>query len=124
MTKTEKAKLVKEAQKRLKTRMVQCDKCFSPRNTLTVKTHVGEIWGRPEINITDKGVNLPCKGCKNMRYLSLGQVSLGIFGQEYKDYAYFVLLKDGKWNSLVGVDKIDMSIKFSDIIDKDGELIK
>ena len=82
----------------------QCNGCFAPRNTLTVKGHVEKIWLKESLEPTDKGVMLPCIICGERRFLNLSSFSLDCFSADYSDPRadFFILLKDDKYNSLVG----------------------
>ena len=88
---------------------IRCSGCFGPRNTLTVKSHVEKLWLKSVIEITDKGVMLPCVGCGERRFLNLSSFSLDCFNADYSDpqSGFFMLLKDDKYNSLIGgiIDK-------------------
>lgn len=118
-TKAEMTKMLKEAKKRVPSKlMVQCNMCFSPRNTLTVKPHIESVWFKSEIKYSPgenfEGVDVPCKGCKHLRFLSLSEIGRSFFERDWKDYGSFVLLKDDKWNALVGLAKEDKSITFTE----------
>lgn len=82
----------------------RCSGCFAPRNTITVKGNLEKIWLRAVIEITDKGVMIPCNGCGERRFLNLSSFSLDVFNADYSDPAvgFFILLKDDKYNSMVG----------------------
>lgn len=113
LNKSTRARLLREAKKRLpSSKLVRCDMCFSPRNTLTVKPHLESAWLTEEIDIdqTNSIVKIPCKSCKNARVLSLSSISFGLFLSEVPDYSSFILLKDGRFNALVGFEEIDKSI--------------
>ena len=98
---------IKEARERLPSARskVKCVGCFAPRNTLTVKSHVTRTWEHDEIiNIEGKtGVNLPCKHCGELRYLNLSKFSHDVFNVDRDTFTTFVLLKDDKYNALVGI---------------------
>ena len=83
---------------------IQCSGCFAPRNTLTVKSHVEKIWLKESLEPTDKGVMLHCVGCGERRFLNLSSFSRDCFSADYSDpqSGFFILLKDDKYNSLVG----------------------
>lgn len=119
LTKTQRTELIKKANKRLSKRLVRCDKCFSPRGTLTVKPHIDEIWYHEDITFVKEGVNLPCKGCKNIRFLSLGEISYDFLKREFDiGHEFYVLLKEDKWNALISVD-LNKDIT----IDSKGDLV-
>ncbi|KKL24137.1 hypothetical protein LCGC14_2418380, partial [marine sediment metagenome] len=86
--------------------------CFNPRNTLTVKGNVEHVWTKEEIEIsTDKvGVYVPCSKCKIVRFLSLSRFSMDVFKSDFDTYGGFVLLKDDKYNSLIGIDVSELSV--------------
>lgn len=113
LTKPQKTNLLKLALKRLpSSRLVNCKYCFSPRNTLTVKAHLESTWFVDEIEAIENGVNIPCKGCKNSRFLSLSSISLNFFLQDLSsgEFKSFVLLKDDRFNSLIGFQPFDKVI--------------
>ena len=91
---------------------VRCEGCFNPRNTLTVKGNLEHVWTKEEIELaTDKvGVYVPCSKCKIVRFLSLSKFSFDVFNSDYAIYKGFVLLKDDKYNSLIGIDVSDLSV--------------
>lgn len=106
--------VIKDAKKRLPSERtkIRCTGCFNPRNTLTVKGNLEYNWTGEQIEIaTEKlGVYLPCKECKVVRFLSLSKFSLDVFKSDLGTYKMFTLLKDGKYNALIGVDISNMPI--------------
>jgi len=84
---------------------VKCVGCFAPRNTLTVKTHVESEWNKDQIEIdaTKSGVNLPCGYCSEIRYLNMSKFSLDVFKVDFDKFDKFILLKDDKFNALIGI---------------------
>ena len=103
----------------------QCSGCFAPRNTLTVKSHVEKLWLKESLEPTDKGIMLPCKGCGERRFLNLSSFSLDVFLADHADpqSGFFMLLKDDKYNSMIGGIMSDDIKKIIDVQDKhlDGE---
>lgn len=85
---------------------VRCEGCFAPRNTLTVKAHKEKIWSKDQIKLEQdrRGVLLPCFFCKEERYLSLSGFSRDVLETDLPTYDMFVLLKDEKYNALVGIE--------------------
>ena len=106
--------VLKDAKSRLPSERtkVRCEGCFNPRNTLTVKGNVEHVWIKEEIEIsTDKvGVYVPCSKCKIVRFLSLSRFSMDVFKSDFDTYGGFVLLKDDKYNSLIGIDVSELSV--------------
>ena len=100
---------ISEAKKRLPSERAKkrCDGCFAPRKTLIVKTHLEGIFNKDEITVRDEldGVTVKCAFCKEFNYLSLGKFAMDVFIADYSNYKRFVLLKDDKWNSLIGFDQ-------------------
>ena len=100
--------MLKDAKSRLPSERtkLRCDGCFNPRDTLTVKGNLEHVWTKQEIKISEdkSGVYLPCSICKTVRYLNLSKFSLDVFKSDYEKYLGFVLLKDDKYNALVGLD--------------------
>ena len=115
----EKEALLKQAMARLPSERskVQCVGCFAPRNTLTVKSHVTRTWNISEIVlvITKTGVNLPCKHCGEIRYLNLSKFSLDVHIVDRETFNIFILLKDEKFNALVGYTKFTKDSKALDL---------
>ena len=111
---------IKEARERLPSARskVKCVGCFAPRNTLTVKSHVTRTWEHEEIvNIEGKtGVNLPCKHCGEIRYLNLSKFSHDVFNVDRDTFTTFVLLKDDKYNALVGIKSDKNVLDLTDIV--------
>ena len=107
MDKDFRAQAIEEAKNRLpSSRSKQkCVGCFAPRNTLTVKTHLESEWDKNQIHIDPikSGVNLMCGYCKEIRYLNLSKFSLDVFKVDYDQFERFILLKDDKYNALVGI---------------------
>lgn len=106
-------KIIAEARTRIPSERskVRCVGCFNPRNTLTVKGNLEFIWTKEQIIISSAdltngktGVNVPCSKCKERRFLSLSKFSYEVFLADYETYKAFVLLKDDKFNALVGVN--------------------
>jgi len=101
-----KSKMDKDALSRLPSARskLKCLGCFAPRNTLTVKFHVSLTWEKHEISFPENksGVNLPCKTCKETRFLNLSKFSLDVFKVDLEQYGTFQLLKDDKYNALIG----------------------
>lgn len=89
-------------------RITICEGCFNPRNTLTVKPHLEHLWTKSEIQYTegDDFVKVPCKFCKTERMLSLSKFSRDVFTADYLEYNIFMLLKDERFNALVGIKGI------------------
>ncbi|KKL62334.1 hypothetical protein LCGC14_2186230 [marine sediment metagenome] len=106
--------IIKEAKERLPSERtkIRCTGCFNPRNTLTVKGNLEHSWTDEQIEIaTDKqGVYLPCKECKVIRFLSMSKFSLDVFKSDLGTYKLFTLLKDDKYNALIGVDVSEMAV--------------
>lgn len=100
--------ILKNAKERLPSERtkVRCDGCFNPRNTLTVKGNLEYVWTKEQLEIAQdkQGVYLPCSKCKVVRFLSLSKFSLDVFESDYAIYKGFVLLKDDKYNALIGID--------------------
>ena len=94
---------------------VQCVGCFAPRNTLTVKSHVSRLWSKHEILISDtmSGLLIPCKHCKEIRYLNLSKFSLDVFRVDFETHSHFMLLKDDKYNAMIGVEADDKDLDLS-----------
>lgn len=114
--------MIAQAKERLSSRKVFCDSCFGPRNTLTVKQHLGEIWQKSDVEIIEKVVFLPCKECKNKRELSLSSVSLQFLEQDLGfSYTHFILLKDGEYNALVGVEQKDLLAFAQEVVSENGK---
>lgn len=102
-------KAIAEAKNRLpSSRNTICKGCFNPRNTLTVKPHVNKIWAKDQIDLClgEAYVKLPCQYCDQHRKLSLSKFSKDVFEADYTEYSTFVLLKDEKYNALIGVESI------------------
>lgn len=106
--------LIKKAKERLPSERskLQCVGCFAPRNTLTVKSHIEKVWQREQIILepSKSGVSLPCQVCNEIRYLNLSKFSLDVFMVDYDDYTTFTLLKDDKYNALIGFQKEDKTL--------------
>ena len=85
---------------------IHCKGCFSPRNTLTVKSHIEKMWLKTDITIIDNGVSISCLFCGESRYLSMSSFSLDVLKADFQDPRndFFMLLKDDKWNSLIGAE--------------------
>lgn len=102
------AQMLRDAKKRLPSERtkIRCEGCFNPRNTLTVKGNLEHVWAKAEIRLAEdkSGVYLPCSKCKIIRYLNLSKFSLDVFKSDLDKYFGFVLLKDDKYNALVGLD--------------------
>lgn len=117
-TATKKSKTWKQIIKEAKTRLpsertkIRCTGCFNPRNTLTVKGNLEHNWTLEQIVISaDRlGVFLPCKECNVVRFLSLSKFSLDVFKSDLGTYKLFTLLKDDKYNALIGVDVSEMAV--------------
>ena len=105
----EKKALLKQAMSRLPSQRskIKCAGCFAPRDTLTVKSHVTRTWKITEIEIYDtkSGVRLPCKHCGEIRYLNLSKFSLDVHNVDRDTFTVFILLKDDKYNALIGYTK-------------------
>lgn len=113
--------MIAKAKERLSSRKVFCEKCFAPRNSLTVPKNVGQIWTKSEIEIIDKTVYVPCPECKNKRELSLSSVGLNFLEQDLKfKYTHFVLLKDGDYNALIGSEQKDL-LAFAQEVTENGQ---
>lgn len=93
---------ISAARKRLKDRAKHCTGCFGLRNNLIVKAHIEKVWQVSEIRVFDTYVELPCKVCSVRRHLPLSHVSLNLYKTELQRYEKVVLLKDGKYNVLMG----------------------
>lgn len=111
--------IIKEARNRLPSERtkIRCEGCFNPRNTLTVKGNVEASWTKDQISKSEdkQGVNLPCSKCSTMRFLSLSKFSLDVFEADLDEYDTFVLLKDDKYNALVGIDLKGMTVDLSEL---------
>lgn len=100
------ADMIAQAKSRLPSaRITICEGCFNPRNTLTVKPHTNHTWAKSEIQIVEdaKFVLVPCKFCKIERMLSLSKFSMDVFTADYLQFNLFMLLKDDRFNALVGI---------------------
>lgn len=98
--------MIDQAKSRLPSaRITMCKGCFNPRNTLTVKPHLNHLWTKEEIQYEEgnKFVKVPCKECKIERVLSLSKFSMDVFTADYLEYNLFMLLKDDRFNALIGV---------------------
>ena len=95
--------LIAEAKERLENNKKQCEGCFGPRNNIITKWHMEKTWLVKDITIGENRVILPCLVCKTPRELSLGSVSLAQFRTESQLYNTVALIKDGKYNVLVGI---------------------
>lgn len=106
--------VLKEARKRLPSERSKerCDGCFNPRNTLTVKGNLEHVWTHEQVEIASElqGVYVPCSKCKIRRFLSLSKFSLDVLKSDLTEFKGFVLLKDDKYNALVGVDVSNLSV--------------
>lgn len=112
------ASIIKDAKNRLPSERtkVRCDGCFNPRNTLTVKGNLEHVWTKDQIQIaTDKlGVYVPCSKCSVTRFLSLSKFSLDVFKSDYEIYQGFTLLKDDKYNALIGIDVSGLPVELKE----------
>ena len=117
----EKEALLKQAMSRLPSQRskVKCAGCFAPRDTLTVKSHVTRTWKLHEIDLHDtkSGVRLPCKHCGEIRYLNLSKFSLDVHNVDRDTFTVFILLKDDKYNALIGYTKFTKDNKTLDLTD-------
>lgn len=103
--KTDFKAIVAAAKARLEAQNVKCIGCFAPRNNLIVKPHIENyMWKFSDIQVSkDKSlVLLPCMSCKNIRELPLSSVSMNYLIQDISKYDTFVIIKEGKYNRLVG----------------------
>ena len=100
--------ILKDAKKRLPSERskVRCDGCFNPRNTITVKGNLEFVWTKEQVEIasTEQGVYVPCSICGVVRFLHMSKFSLDILRADYEVYKGFTLLKDDKYNALIGID--------------------
>lgn len=105
----EKEALLKRAMLRLPSARskVKCVGCFAPRDTLTVTSHVSRTWNLTDIQLheTKSGVRLPCLHCGEIRYLNMSKFSLDVHKVDRDTYSIFILLKDDKYNALIGYEK-------------------
>lgn len=106
--------VLKEARKRLPSERTKdrCEGCFNPRNTLTVKGNLEHIWAHEEIELAAElqGVYVPCSKCKIRRFLSMSKFSLDVLKSDLTEFKGFVLLKDDKYNALIGIDVSNLSV--------------
>lgn len=105
---------VDAAKARLAAQNVKCAGCFAPRNNLIVKPHLEtKMWKYEEIEISsDKSmVFVPCMFCKAIRELPLSSVSMNYLKQDIQKYDTFIILKEGKYNRLVGCGEEKLGAK-------------
>jgi hypothetical protein len=106
--------VLKDARKRLPSERTKdrCDGCFNPRNTLTVKGNLEAVWTIEQVEIATElqGVYVPCSKCEKRRFLSLSKFSLDVLKSDLTEFKGFVLLKDDKYNALVGIDVSNLSV--------------
>lgn len=106
--------VLKEARERLPSERTKdrCVGCFNPHNTLTVKGNLEQVWSHEQIEIASElqGVYVPCSKCKIRRFLSLSKFSLDVLKSDLTEFKGFVLLKDDKYNALVGIDVSNLSV--------------
>ena len=120
--------VLKEAKKRLPSERTKdrCEGCFNPRNTLTVKGNLESVWSVEQIEIATElqGVYVPCSKCGIRRFLSMSKFSLDVLKSDLSEFKGFVLLKDDKYNALVGIDVTNLTLDLSgwigDKIDKEA----
>ena len=106
--------VLKEARKRLPSERTKdrCEGCFNPRNTLTVKGNLEQVWSVEQIEVAQdlQGVYVPCSKCGIRRFLSMSKFSLDVLKSDLTEFKGFVLLKDDKYNALIGIDVSNLSI--------------
>ena len=111
--------IIAEARKRLPSERtkIRCDGCFNPRNTLTVKGNLNASWTKDQIVLSEDkvGVILPCSKCSTSRFLSLSKFSLDVYKADIEEFNTFVLLKDDKYNALIGIDLGGMELDLKDL---------
>ncbi len=98
--------MIAKAKARLAEQNKLCPGCFAPRNNIIVKPHLETvIWKYKDIQISSERslVIVPCMFCKNHRELPLSTVSMNFLKQDYDKYDLFALMKEGKYNRLIGV---------------------
>lgn len=102
MSNEDRASYIAKAKKRITERKKICPGCFGPRNNLITKFHREYVWEVKKVIAGEGLVTLPCKECGVHRTLELGSVSLSQFRSDKQVYEKVILLKDGKFNVLVG----------------------
>ena len=106
--------VLKDAKKRLPSERTKdrCEGCFNPRNTLTVKGNLEHLWSLEQIELAGElqGVYVPCSKCGIRRFLSLSKFSLDVLKSDLTEFKGFILLKDEKYNALIGVDVSGMPV--------------
>jgi len=102
MSNEDRSKWIANAKKRITERKKICPGCFGPRNNIITKFHRERVWDVKDIKSTATFLILPCLECKVDRQLELGSVSMSQFKADAQLYEQVVLLKDGKFNVLVG----------------------
>ncbi len=106
----------------------RCEGCFSPRNTLTVKGNHDHVWTIEQIILLERlpktatqdarnGINIPCKHCNNVRYMSMGSYGRDVLEADMLQYKLFVLLKDDKYNAMIGIEiEEDRTLDLKEIV--------
>jgi len=102
MSNEDRKAFIESAKIRVANRKKICKGCFAPRNNIITKFHREFVWNVKDIQIGSGFIILPCRECQVARKLELGSVSLSQFEADAQLYEKVILLKDGKFNVLVG----------------------
>jgi len=106
----------------------RCKGCFAPRNTLTVKGNHDFVWTIDQIELLERlpktatqekrsGINIPCAHCGNVRYLSMGSYGRDVLEADMLQFKLFTLLKDDKFNALIGINlKEDKTLDLTEVV--------
>ena len=117
--------VLKEARKRLPSERTKdrCAGCFNPRNTLTVKGNLEMVWTIEQIEFASEkqGIYVPCSICGIRRFLGMSKFSLDVLKSDITEFKGFVLLKDDKYNAVVGVDVSNLSVDLNEWLPKGGD---